>query len=68
MTTIPFLKKKPLTTYLEHHQWQRLTALSRRTHVAMNWYLRAGVDLVLDEFDPPAATPPAADRSPPATE
>ena len=58
MTTPPGLRKKPLTTYLEHEQWRRLAELSRRTHVPMNWYLRAGVDLVLEMFDPPPPVNP----------
>jgi hypothetical protein len=53
MAAPPGLRKKPLTAYLEPEQWQLLSALSRRTHVPMNWYIREGINLVLAQFRAP---------------
>jgi predicted DNA-binding protein len=58
MAAPPGLRKKPLTTYLEHEQWKRLSALSRRTHVPMNWYIREGINLILEQFGGNPGTPP----------
>lgn len=57
MAAPPGLRKKPMTTYLEPEQWQQLSALSRRTHVPMNWYIREGINLILVQFGPPPKPP-----------
>jgi predicted DNA-binding protein len=49
MAAPPGLRKKPLTAYLEPEQWEQLTALSRRTGTPMNWYIRQGINLILEQ-------------------
>ena len=42
---------KAITAALTHAQYKRLKALSARTRVPMQQYLREGVDLVLSKHD-----------------
>lgn len=50
MPSIPGLRKKSMSFYVDQEQRDALLELSRRTHVPQQWYLRQGLKLVLEHF------------------
>lgn len=53
------LRKKCMSVYVEPEEREALQALSARTHVPQQWYLRQGLKLVLEHFGPrPPEAPP----------
>jgi hypothetical protein len=43
------LRKVSLNLYLDRAEYEQLRELSLRTHVTQQWYLRAGVRLILEQ-------------------